>query len=197
MSEKSILSKIADFLYEVGILAKTPRSFHYFLGSGKQSVAEHTNRVTFIGYVLSTMIEGVDQAKLIKMCLFHDLEEARISDLNYVNQKYVTSDVEKALNDATQNVPFGNEILALVHERHEGQTIEAKIAKDADQLEFIISLKEQVDIGNTRAQEWIPSALKRLKLPESQQLADEILKTPSDDWWFYNKQDKWWINREQ
>ena len=47
------LNAIADFLFEVGILSKTPRSGFYFLGSGEQSVAEHINRVTVIGYVLS------------------------------------------------------------------------------------------------------------------------------------------------
>jgi putative hydrolase of HD superfamily len=33
------LEKIVDFLFEVGMLAKTPRSGFFFLGSGEQSVA--------------------------------------------------------------------------------------------------------------------------------------------------------------
>ena len=37
--------KIVKFLFEVGILSKTPRSGFHFLGTGEQTVAEHINRV--------------------------------------------------------------------------------------------------------------------------------------------------------
>jgi putative hydrolases of HD superfamily len=43
---------IVNFLFEVGILSKTPRSGFYFLGSGNQSVAEHINRVVYVGLCL-------------------------------------------------------------------------------------------------------------------------------------------------
>ena len=95
------LNAIADFLFEVGILSKTPRSGFYFLGSGEQSVAEHINRVTVIGYVLSYLKkqdgEVVDENKILKMCLFHDLPEALTSDLSYVHQKYARADESKAM----------------------------------------------------------------------------------------------------
>jgi len=39
------MSQHAKFLYEVGMLQRTPRSGFAFLGSGKQSVAEHTYRM--------------------------------------------------------------------------------------------------------------------------------------------------------
>ena len=35
------------------------------------------------------MEEKIDSAKILEMCLFHDLAETRVSDLNYVHQKYV------------------------------------------------------------------------------------------------------------
>ncbi len=38
------------------------------------------------------------------MCLFHDLPEARIGDLNYVNKKYVQANEEKAIADATEAI---------------------------------------------------------------------------------------------
>ncbi len=197
MESKHDLSAIADFLFEVGILAKTPRSGFYFLGSGSQSVADHLNRVTIIGYVLTTMRPEVDQAKVIKMCLFHDLPEARISDLNYVHQKYVHADEPKALADLAATVPFGGEIVELLEERTAGQTAEAQLARDADQLEWALSLKEQYDTGNTRAEDWLPPTLKRLKTPEAQQLAEVIVKTSSDHWWFADKDNSWWVNRDR
>ena len=60
---------IVNFLFEVGMLSKTPRSGFYFLGSGQQSVAEHTNRTVYIGYVLALMNGKADAAKVMKMCL--------------------------------------------------------------------------------------------------------------------------------
>lgn len=191
------LKNIVNFLFEVGILSKTPRSGFHFLGSGSQSVAEHINRVTYVGYVLSQMEKGVDSGKVIKMCLFHDLAEARTSDLNYVHQKYTIANEEQAISDLVKTIPFGDDILALLKEHQEKKTKEALLAKDADIVEWILSLKENVDIGNTRAKSWIPSAMKRLKTDVGKQLAKEIIETSSDNWWFANKDDDWWVNRDK
>jgi putative hydrolases of HD superfamily len=194
MSEKS--KAIINFLFEVGILAKTPRSGFHFLGSGQQSVAEHEHRVVYVGWVLATL-EGADVAKVMKMCLLHDLAEARTSDLNYVHQKYAHADEEAAIRDLASTLVFGDEMLAILNELKERKTKEALITKDADQLEWLLSLKEQVDIGNSRAATWIPSAVKRLKTEHAQILAEQILQTGSDDWWFTDKEGDWWVNRDK
>ena len=76
---KDDIGSIVDFLYEVGMLSKTPRSGFFFLGSGEQSVAEHINRVCYIGYCLAKMNGTVDVGKVVQMCLFHDISESRIS----------------------------------------------------------------------------------------------------------------------
>jgi putative hydrolase of HD superfamily len=192
-SKKSVV----DFLFEVGILSKTPRSGFHFLGSGHQSVAEHTNRTVFIGYVLATLDGTVDSAKVMKMCLFHDMAEARTSDLNYVHQKYAKADDEKAIEDLVETVPFGQDIVSAIHEFKERKTKEALLAKDADNLEWILSLKEQVDTGNARAKTWLPSAVKRLRTDIAKEIAAIILKTDSDHWWFAKKDDQWWVTRDK
>lgn len=194
---KKSLKSVADFLFEAGILSKTPRSFHFFLGSGKQSVAEHTNRVMFVGYVLASLAKGVDLSKVLKMCLFHDLAEARTSDLNYVHQKYISANEEQATLDLAQTLKFGDDILKTLAEYNERKSPESLLAKDVDQIEFILSLKEEMDTGNTRAKSWIPSAVKRLKTKVAQDIAKEIIKTNSDDWWFSNKEDSYWVHRNK
>lgn len=191
------LDAIVDFLFEVGILAKTPRSGFYFLGSGEQSVAEHINRTCIIGYALAAMRGKVNEHKVISMCLFHDLAEARTSDLNYVHQKYASTRESEAVADLTGSLPFGQEIAKVIEEYEARQTPESKLAKDADTLEFILSLKEQIDIGNDRAKTWLPSAIKRLRTPEGKALAEKISRTDSDRWWFDNKDDDWWTNRKK
>jgi putative hydrolase of HD superfamily len=73
------------------------------------------------------------------------------------------------------------------------------LVKDADNLEWILALKEEVDTGNTRALKWITSAVERLKTDHAKALAKEILKTDSNDWWFDNERQKsdWWVNRNK
>jgi len=174
---KKELKNIANMLFEAGILAKTPRSGFYFLGSGNQSVAEHLNRTVYIGYALAKMNGNVDMEKVLKMCLFHDFHEARTSDLNYVHQKYSNTNEEKAQKDLAETLPFGEEVPELMNEFEERKTAESQIAKDADQIELILSLKELSDLGNDRAKIWTTSALKRLRTEEAKKLAEIIMET--------------------
>ena len=44
------MKRIANFLFEAGMLKRTPRTGFQFLGSGAESVAEHIFRTVYIGY---------------------------------------------------------------------------------------------------------------------------------------------------
>jgi len=131
------------------------------------------------------------------MCLLHDLAEGRISDLNYVHQMYVHKFEEKAVHDLAEPLPFGADIKAIIEEYEKRKSPESMIAKDADNLEWILSLKEQVDIGNRRAEDWIVSAVKRLKTPHAKKLAQKIVRTDSNSWWFGDRNDEWWVSRNK
>ncbi len=194
---KKDLDPIVDFLFEAGMLAKTPRSGFFFLGSGEQSVAEHINRVAFVAYCLAQMEKNVDVGKVVQMAVFHDVSESRISDLNYVHQKYTERFEDKAHSDLAQSLPFGDSVKKLLDEYHERKTVEAKITKDADNLELLLSLKEQIDIGNERAKTWVKPLVGRLLTKNAKILADKIMQTDSDRWWYGNKDDKWWVSRNK
>ena len=187
------MDRIADFLFEVGMLNKTPRTGYQFLGSGKESVAEHILRTLFVGYTLCKMDNTLDENRVLKMCLFHDLPEARTGDMNYVNKKYVDVDEEKAVRELTEGISFGNEIKEAIDEFNKKETREAQIAMDADQLALILQLKEYGDLGNKYAEEWINYALKRLNTTTAKELSAKILGTDFSHWWFKEKSD-WWIN---
>ncbi len=188
---------VVNFLFEVGMMSKTPRSGFHFLGSGEQSIAEHTNRTIYIGYTLALLDGKADTAKVMKMCMLHDLVEVRTSDLNYIHQKYVEADEYKALEDLVNSLPFGKDVKETLIEYSERKSIEAKIAKDADNLDWILSLKEEMDIGNSRAKQWMLIAIKRLKTKDAKEIAQNIIKTNSDEWWFSNKDDEWWVSRSK
>ena len=187
------MKNIANFLFEAGMLKRTPRTGFQFLGSGAESVAEHIFRTTYIGYALGKIAKEADIDRLVKMCLFHDLPEARTGDLNYVNKKYVDAKEKRAVEDLANTLPFGDELRELILEFIEGKTREAQLARDADQLEMILALKEYKDVGNTYADEWLEFSLKRLQTDTARELARTILETDSSLWWFSDKGD-WWVN---
>ena len=54
-------------------------------------------------------------------------------------------------------------------------------------------LKEQLELGNRQAQDWIFFAVQRLTTSGAAQLAEEILATESFSWWF-DRQSDWWVN---
>jgi len=183
------MKAVIDFLYEAGFLKKLARSGYAYLGSGSESVADHICRTMYVAYVLGQMTEGVDVNQLLKMCLFHDLPETRIGDLNYVNKKYVEADEAKTLQEMAERLPFGEEIASLIREFNAKETIEARLANDADQLELLLHAKEQADIGNPRAGPWLEYAFQRLDTEAARQLARLAMETDSVDWWLLEREE--------
>ncbi|MBI4788822.1 MAG: HD domain-containing protein [Chloroflexi bacterium] len=178
------MSQRANYLNEVGMLNRTPRSGFMFLGSGGQSVAEHMFRMLHIAFVLARMTaEPVDELRLLHLVMFHDLPEARTGDHNYVNKKYVYEDMEKLLAEGAAQWPAGDEIAGYVREFEARESPAARLAADADQLELLLMLKEQADLGNQATGDWVVALLARLKTDAGKQLAEEILATRWDAWW--------------
>ena len=182
---------IVNFFFELGMLKRTPRSGFQFLRSGRESVAEHSYRMSLIGYTMARLTPDADPYKVLCLCLFHDVPEARTGDLNYVNKQYVEVHEQEAINDLAETLPFGKDFKALLAEYRALATIEARLAHDADQLDLILELKEQNDLGNVYANQWIHFARKRLKTDMGKRLAAHIVVTDSTDWWFEGH-DHWW-----
>ncbi|MFH0810018.1 MAG: HD domain-containing protein [Pseudomonadota bacterium] len=177
------LSRVADFLFEAGALQHTPRSGFQYLGTGRQSVAEHSLRSCFVAWTLARLEPSVDARRLLELVLFHDLPEVRTGDLNYVNKLYVKTMEAQAWKDLCQGLAFGPEIAALAEEFTRNESREARLAHDADQLDMLLALKEQLDSGNPRAAGWIPAVRRRLTTEAGRQLAEAILEAEADRWW--------------
>ena len=67
------------------------------LGASGPEMAEHIFRTSLIGYTLAQLDEEADAGRVVLLCLFHDIPEARTGDLNYVNKKYVKVDERQAV----------------------------------------------------------------------------------------------------
>lgn len=190
------MKKLADFVYETNIHSKTPRSGLWFLGSGSQSVAEHLFHTAMIAYTLCYLEPKADKNKVVLMALLHDIGEGRTSDHNYVHQRYGRLAEHEAVKDIANTLPFGNEILSLFEEEQEKKTIEARLVKDADNLQWIVTLRNEEVKGNKKAISWIDIAYKRLKTDAGKKLGKIILETNPDSWWF-DAGDKWFVDRNK
>ena len=188
------LPRLAEFLFEAGMLRKTPRSGYQFLGSGGESVAEHSFRAALIGYVLADMA-GADASRTALLCLIHDFHEARTGDHNYVNSLYNTSNQRKAMKDALEGTGLARRLMPLWDEQDTEQTPEALLAKDADQLDLLLSLVEERNLGNAYAARWILSAEKRLVTEQGKALARQIVDSDHTDWWFKSADAGWWVHK--
>ena len=191
MTGRSRLTRVADFLFEVSMLRRTPRTGYQFLGTGAENVAEHSFGTAVIGYALAAMA-GADPARTVLLCLFHDVHEARTGDFNYVNKLYNTQQPRRALADGLAGTGMSRGVLDLHDELEEARSLEARLAQDADQLDLMVNLKEQRDLGNPYAAKWLACALERLRTPEGRELARTIMETDHTDWWFKGPEACWW-----
>ena len=181
------------------MLKKMGRTGYPFLGSGGESVADHCFRASLIGYCLAFMDGDCDAPRVALMLIAHDLAEARTGDLNYMQKRYNKTDEEKAVRHMSRDLPpeLAENLKGLIDEFNACETKEAKLAKDADQLDLIVELKEQQDLGNQYAKHWVHYALKRLHTESARRMAQDILTTDWTDWWFEKRDDLWVLENQK
>ena len=122
-------------------------------GGRRESVAEHSWRMTLMAYLVSDEFPGVDLCKLLKMCLIHDLGEAFTGDIPAFQKTDANERrEEKLLSDWVAGLPepYAGEMAALYREMNARETTEAKIYKALDNLEAVIQHNE-ADIST-----WLP-----------------------------------------
>lgn len=187
-------ARLADFIFEAGMLRKTPRTGYQFLGSGAENVAEHSFRTAIIGWALANKA-GANPEHTAMLCLVHDFHEARTGDFNYVNSIYNTADNAKAVEHAVQGTGLEDAFLPLWREQDDCASLEARLAHDADKIDLICNLVEQRNLGNAYAAKWLESALLRVHTPEGKALAETLMATDHTDWWFKGPAPEWWIEK--
>lgn len=166
--------RIADFLFESDTLGRTARSGFALLGAGSQSVAQHSFGVGITALALGRTHGSADVDRMIRMCLVHDLHEARTIDLHRLAKRYASIDRPQAVRDLADGLPFADELESLVEEFETGSTIEAKLCRDADRIELLVVLRQLLDNGSKHAESWSVDIRRRLETNEGEQLADAI-----------------------
>jgi putative hydrolase of HD superfamily len=143
-----------EFIYELGSLRFVNRTWRRFLNGDFANNAEHLFRVTWIAVIIAKH-EGVkDLEKVMKMAIAHDIAESRTGDVDYLSRQYVTRDEASGLSDMVEGTALEKEIKEFIHEYEERTSIEAKIVKDADNLDVDFELYEQATHGHDMLSRW-------------------------------------------
>ena len=131
-----------DFIRQAEHLKHTLRNTHTSAGR-HESTAEHTWRLCLMVMVFEDEFSGIDFARLLKICLIHDLGEAIGGDTPAVDR---ATDLDKSARERTDLqtllAPLDEArraaFLDLWDDYESAASAEARLAKGLDKLETII-----------------------------------------------------------
>jgi putative hydrolase of HD superfamily len=141
------IDRDVELLYELGSLRHVPRTWKHFMNPDFANLAEHHLRVTWIALVLVKYEHATDTAKIMKMAIVHDIAESRTGDVNYLQRQYAKLDEHLAIHDMLGDTSLADEFLEVWEEYEKRESIEAKIVKDADNIDVDLELMEQATKG--------------------------------------------------
>ncbi len=136
--------KLLEALHTAERLKDTMRHC-YTSGGRRESVAEHSWRITLMALFLKDDFPDADMDKVIRMCIIHDLGECFTGDIPVFMK--TDSDEEKEellLKEWVDHLPspVREEMRDLYQEMAELETQEARIYKSLDGLEAIVQHNE-------------------------------------------------------
>jgi len=153
-----MLEKIVDFVQKVGFLKKIKRSgWISWVGiENPESVADHSFRSAVLAMCIADL-KGLNTEKLMRMLLLHDVHEALIGDYDYFAKRKISrSELKRkeheAMEKMLENLPkkLKEKYFSIWLEFEEQKSLEAKIARQIDQLEMIFQALEYEKEGYSK-----------------------------------------------
>jgi putative hydrolase of HD superfamily len=141
MNESTLAGRL-EFLREAERLKSVLRSG--FTSTGRpESTAEHSWRLALMALVFADELPGLDLARVLKLCIVHDLGEAIHGDIPAIHQHAhpgKSAQERDDLHTLTRELdpPLRAEIIALWDEYEAAATPEAQAVKAFDKLETIL-----------------------------------------------------------
>lgn len=183
MNTKSLV----NYLFELLNLDRVPRTGYYqFLCEDFESVASHSYKVAVIAYFLAKSL-GLNAGKAVVTALFHDSEETRTGDSNWVQKPYLKQDESKSFSDQTALLSknLTSNLVLLKKEYKQKKSDEAQVVKDADYIEYFMGLRILSMKGNREADKRLKYETKNLDFMYTKlgkQVLKEVLKTDPNEW---------------
>jgi putative hydrolase of HD superfamily len=142
MIDSSEIPGILAFLRAAEQLKNTTRTSWTSAGY-QETVAAHTWRLCLMSLLFARNFPDIDVAKLLKICIIHDLGEAVGGDISAVAQEGRPAKAEQERADLLQLLEplparLREEIVGLWDEYEAAASPEAKLAKALDKLETIM-----------------------------------------------------------
>lgn len=141
--DRTELAGTITFLQEAERLKNVLRSAHTSTGR-PESTAEHSWRLALFAMLLEDQLPGLDFARILKLCVIHDLGEAIHGDIPAIHQtpgmpdKSARERADLATLAAPLPIRLREQLLALWDEYDAAATPEARIVKGLDKLETMI-----------------------------------------------------------
>lgn len=174
------------FLHEVGQLKHEARQGWWMAGvRHPESVAEHSFRTAVIAYVLA-VLEGANPDRAAALALFHDVPETRLGDQPSKARPYLqVANPNLVVEDQVRGLPAApaRAVRDAVAEFEARETLEARLAKEADKLECLLQAREYEAQGFNDAVAWIESMVLAMRSESGSRLATAARDLPPDEWW--------------
>ena len=141
MDPQALLGSLA-FLREAERLKNVLRSARTSNGR-QESTAEHSWRLCLLAMVFERELPGLDFAKLLKICVLHDLGETIHGDIPAIHQTNTPDKAAREREDLLTLLgplpqPMHDEFLALWDEYDQIASPEVRLVKGLDKLETLL-----------------------------------------------------------
>lgn len=110
----------------------------------KESIADHSLRLTLLAFAIAPELPGIDAHRLVELCLVHDLGETFEGDISAPLQPGAEDEKSRQEREAIERLaailggPAADRLRARVAEYAAGASAEARVAKALDKIETII-----------------------------------------------------------
>lgn len=186
------MNRNLEFLYEMASLRFVNRGWvQHLSGAGAASVLEHIFRVLWSALILARKYQSnhpevsIDELKLLRMAMVHDLSETRVSDLSYVQKVYVEADENRAMKDLFAETLL-IDYIKTYQDYESRESIESRLVRDADNLDIDLELKELAESGNKFPEECTITRKKirdeKFYTQEAKELWDEVQTSNPNSW---------------
>ncbi len=180
-NDKSKAVKLFSYVFTLKNLLRT--GWVKYWGVEKEqaeSVADHSFSVVVLALFLQKQLAPeLDQNKVLKMAILHELGEAIIGDIPVRDNVEDKHEREKqAMEEILSSFDFAPEFLSLWEEFEKEETPEAKFVKSIDRLEFVLQRYGYFKngIGDMLAfKDGKEQVLEKIKNEKVKEIAKEIL----------------------